>query len=88
VPSSQVPSSEASKLNQDVCPGGFLCAPNEYLPGNTPYKCSAGLLGLQDGACVSRCINLGLGGIFSQKDCPDNHACVPCNLAPAGTPGC
>jgi hypothetical protein len=88
VPSSQVPASEAAKLNQDVCPGGFLCAPNEYLPGNTPYTCSAGLLGGQAGACVSRCVNLGLGGIFGQKDCPDNHACVPCSLAPAGTPGC
>jgi hypothetical protein len=89
VPQAQVPSSQASSLQELNCPSQFLCVPDEYLP-NPPipiYGCSTLLFG--GGTCVSLCVNLPAGaGIFGQRSCPDNHTCVPCSLAPAGTPGC
>jgi hypothetical protein len=33
-------------------------------------------------------LSLGIGGIFGQGSCPANHRCIPCSVAPAGTPGC
>jgi hypothetical protein len=89
VPQAQVPSSQASNLQQESCPSQFLCVPDEYLPTPTlPISgCSTLLFG--GGTCVSLCVSLPAGaGIFGQRQCPDNHTCVPCSLAPAGTPGC
>jgi hypothetical protein len=92
VPKSLVPSGQQASLNQNVCPtnaASYLCVPDEYLP-NPPYPyqtCNAGLLG--KGTCVSQCATIPLGGVgLSQGTCPGNHLCVPCSLAPAGTPGC
>jgi hypothetical protein len=91
VPKTLVPSSEQSNLQQDVCPtnaASYLCVPDEYLPNATvPVDtCTAGLLG--KGTCVSKCVSISLGIVLSQGTCPANHDCVPCSLAPAGTPGC
>jgi hypothetical protein len=78
-------------LAQDDCPSGgagYLCVPDEYLPGGTPSTCTATFPIPGPGACVSRCTNLGtLSQFLLQADCPDNDVCVPCSSAP-GTPGC
>jgi|GEM_PF-710542 len=99
VPSSMVPSSEQSSLNQSgngnssPCPGGgpgYLCVPDEYLP--PPYNtvpmqfCEATFLNLC-GTCVSQCVVNSSLGILGPSDCAANHKCAPCNLAPS-TPGC
>ena len=91
VPKTLVPSSQQSNLEQDECPtnaANYLCVPDEYLPNPTApvTTCSAGLLGA--GTCVSKCVNISVGIVLSQGTCPANHDCVPCSLAPAGTPGC
>jgi len=91
VPKSLVPSGQQANLQQDVCPtnaASYLCVPDEYLPdATTPVStCTAGLLG--KGTCVSKCVSISLGVALSQGTCPSNHDCVPCSLAPAGTPGC
>lgn len=92
VPRSKVPAAQSSNLQRDVCPvnvADYLCVPNEYLPDSpVPVRtCNAGLLG--PGACVSNCVNIPLVGIvLTQANCTSNHKCVPCSLAPAGTPGC
>ncbi|HEY2749305.1 MAG TPA: hypothetical protein VGL86_32025 [Polyangia bacterium] len=77
VPTENVPSSEVSDLNQDVCPSTLLCVPTEMLPGGPGPRACTGLLGAE-GRCYSDCLNLGLGQIFPQQDCPNNHTCVPC----------
>lgn len=88
VPLSQLSAAQQSSLAQDVCPGGsagYLCEPNEYLPGGVgPSTCSDPILG--PGACVSLCVP-NLPPLLSQLQCPDNHVCVPCALGPT-TPGC
>jgi hypothetical protein len=76
---------------QDVCPtnaADYLCVPDEYLPDATvPIStCTDGLLG--QGTCVSKCVSISLGILLTQGTCPANHDCVPCSLAPSGTPGC
>jgi hypothetical protein len=91
VPKDHVPAGQQGSLKQDVCPtnaANYLCVPNEYLPDPpVPVStCSAGLLG--KGTCVSNCANNPVGIVLSQASCPSNHVCVPCTLAPAGTPGC
>lgn len=91
VPKSLVPSGEQANLKQDECPtnaADYLCVPNEYLPdASTPVAtCNDGLLGA--GTCVSQCANISLSIVLSQGSCPANHLCVPCSLAPSGTPGC
>jgi hypothetical protein len=92
VPKSLVPSGQQSNLKQDICPtnqANYLCVPDEYLPNpTTPVAtCTDPLLG--KGACVSKCANLPVTTIvLTQQTCPSNHLCVPCSLAPAGTPGC
>jgi hypothetical protein len=91
VPKRLVPSAQQSNLKQDVCPtnaAGYLCVPDEYLPNSTTpvSTCTAGLLG--KGTCVSQCATIPGGVLLSQGTCPSNHLCVPCSLAPAGTPGC
>jgi hypothetical protein len=90
VPSSQVPAAEQSSLAQDVCPSssaGYLCVPDEYLPGGTPSTCTVTLPIPGPGACVSLCLNEPNLSLFSQQQCPNNHVCVPCSVAPT-TPGC
>jgi hypothetical protein len=78
VPTENIPSSEVANLNQDVCPSGaLLCVPDEMLPGGPGPQVCSGLLGAE-GRCYSDCLNLGLGQVFPQRDCPDNHTCVPC----------
>jgi hypothetical protein len=92
VPTSQLAAAQQSSLLQDDCPSasaGYLCEPDEYLPGGTPSKCtSTSFLFPGPGACVSPCVNLGAASlIFSQDDCPSNDLCVSCSFAPT-TPGC
>jgi hypothetical protein len=78
VPTENIPSSEVANLNQDVCPpGALLCVPDEMLPGGPGPRVCYGLLGAE-GRCYSDCLNLGLGQVFPQRDCPNNHTCVPC----------
>ncbi len=86
VPSDIVPAAQASNLKQDTCPSNnFLCVPNEYLPNSTtPIGTCTSLLGAA--TCVSKCTTAPQ--LFLQDTCPDNHQCVPCSAAPAGTPGC
>jgi hypothetical protein len=75
---------DAADLSQLTCPTDLLCVPNEYLP-DSPVPIQLCNSGLGAGACVSDCVDLGIGGIFGQADCTDNHTCVPCW---AGAPGC
>ncbi len=78
VPTENIPSSQLPNLNQDVCPSSQLrCVPDEMLPGGPGPRVCYGLLGAE-GRCYSSCLNLGLGQVFPQRDCPDNHTCVPC----------
>jgi hypothetical protein len=99
VPSSQVPSSESSSVNQSgngnssPCPNSgasYLCVPDEYLP--PPYNtialqgCPATFLNLC-GVCVSECVVNSSLGILGPSDCAANHKCAPCDLA-TSTPGC
>jgi hypothetical protein len=93
LPTTLVPSSEASDLSQTGCPSNsanYLCVPNEYLPGSsTPIQTCTTDVGA--GACVSNCVNVTGSFLFSQDSCPDNHLCVPCAVAEIfGTtpPGC
>jgi hypothetical protein len=85
VPSALIPPADAADLLQQSCPANLLCVPNEYLP--TPLapinSCSSAF---GQGACVSNCVDLGLGGIFGQSNCTDNHTCVPCLFGPPGCP--
>jgi hypothetical protein len=85
VPSAMIPPDDAADLLQQTCPTDLLCVPNEYLPTPTaPIDLCNSSLG--QGACVSNCVDLGLGGIFGQADCTDNHTCVPCLFGPPGCP--
>jgi hypothetical protein len=87
VPQENVPSSEQGNLQQLSCPAQLLCVPDEMLPGGTVQTCSIFILG--KGTCLSNCLNLPwLTGIFGQGTCASNHRCIPCSVAPAGTPGC
>jgi hypothetical protein len=100
VPRSLIPASQASNLKAEACPTGnpadYLCVPKEYLPtpppGYSVQTCTNPVLG--SGTCVSQCANIlaGLGnvvlGLLGPNGCPGNHVCVPCSVAPAGTPGC
>ncbi len=79
---------ESSNLNQDVCAAGNYCVPNENLPGGTGEACSASIIVSYSGTCISNCVNLGIGSIFPQGNCPANHTCIPCGEAPAGSTGC
>jgi hypothetical protein len=90
VPKSQVPSSEAGNLEQDSCSdSNYLCVPNENLPGGSGGQgCSASIIISYSGTCISNCVNLGIGEIFPQGNCPANHTCIPCGEAPSGSPGC
>lgn len=92
VPRSNVPSGQQGSLKKDVCPSNaadYLCVPNEYLPDPPiPVETCTHLL-LGPGACVSNCVDLSIAGVvLTQGTCSANHKCVPCSLAPAGTPGC
>jgi hypothetical protein len=78
VPTENIPSDQLGNLNQDVCPSSLQrCVPDEMLPGGPGPRVCYGLLGAE-GRCYSDCLNLGLGQIFPQRDCPDYHTCVPC----------
>jgi hypothetical protein len=82
---SQIPDGDEGNLQQLSCAGGFLCVPDEQLPGGMGRACDALIY---TGTCLSDCLNLGIGEILFQADCPDNHTCIPCEFAPAGSPGC
>ena len=84
LPTALVPAGQAGQLLQQACPSGLLCVPNEYLPGSPGIPLCNSALG--QGACVSDCVDLGLGGIFGQSNCTDNHTCVPCLFGPPGCP--
>jgi hypothetical protein len=98
IPKSQVPTAQQSNLQQDSCSStNYLCVPNEDLPAphNVPpgIGCNATALGFPySGSCISNCVNLGVGGVFSAGNCATNgmpnHTCIPCFFAPAGSPGC
>jgi hypothetical protein len=78
VPTENIPPAQAGNVLQDSCPSSLLgCVPDEMLPGGPGPQPCTGLLGAA-GACYSNCLSLGLGQIFPQRDCPDNHTCVPC----------
>lgn len=78
VPTENIPSSQQGNVLQDSCPSSALgCVPDEMLPGGPGPRVCYGLLG-GEGRCYSNCLNLGLGQVFPQRDCPDNHTCVPC----------
>ena len=91
IPRSDVPAGQQGSLKQEACPANeadYLCVPNEYLPNATEPVQTCNDLLLGPGACVSKCVNNPVGVILSQGTCSSNHVCVPCSLAPAGTPGC
>jgi hypothetical protein len=83
VPTENIPPAQQSHLQQLDCPAQLACVPKEMLPGRSPETCTALLL---PGVCLSDC----LAGVppLPQGTCPVHHACIPCALAPAGTPGC
>jgi hypothetical protein len=91
VPKSQIPSSQQGSLKQDICSSSvYLCVPNINLPGSgvTGQGCRATLILPYDGSCISNCVDLGLGTLFPQGNCPGNYTCIPCSQAPPGSPGC
>jgi hypothetical protein len=97
VPSSVIPSSEQSDLDQDECTdSSSLCVPTEMLsPGFMPQTCSASgfLIGDYTGVCLSTCLDFGLESLaLDQGNCDDIHQCVPCTNPltgdPTGAPGC
>jgi hypothetical protein len=95
VPKSQVPSAQQGNLQQDVCSSSvYLCVPDINLPGSgqTGQGCHVSFTIVPpfnyDGSCISNCVNLGLGTLYPQANCPNNYTCIPCSSAPAGSPGC
>jgi hypothetical protein len=89
VPTENLSSSQQGNLSQLTCPTGLLCVPDEFLPtGSGGQGCSASIILPYSGTCISNCAKLGVGGVFPQGNCPDNHKCIPCNFAPAGSKGC
>jgi hypothetical protein len=87
VPLSQLAASgtDASSLPQDTCASVARCVPDIWLPGNAPLTCTDRMGA--SGSCVARCVNNS--GLLGQGSCPTSaYKCVPCWLAPAGTPGC
>jgi hypothetical protein len=99
VPSSLVPSGQASSLNQSgngnssPCPNSganYLCVPDEYLP--SPYNippisgCLATIFNFC-GVCVSQCVVNSTLNLLTQSTCAAHHKCVECALA-STTPGC
>jgi hypothetical protein len=98
VPTTIVPSSEQSNLDQDSCTAKTdLCVPSEMLNIATfkPTTCSASgfLVGAYTGVCLSKCLSFGIEGIaLAQGNCDDVHTCAPCKNpltgAATGAPGC
>jgi hypothetical protein len=95
VPTYEVPSSQASSLNQDVCPNNFSCVPDEYLPaphnaGHPIWTCTGPLGGAA--ACVNDCaVNIPTSWLFGQGSCPNGYKCVSCTLSSifgVSPPGC
>jgi hypothetical protein len=94
VPTYEIPSSQASNLNQDVCPSSFKCVPGEYLPAphtvGTIAKCTT-TFGFP-GACVNTCAVSGVPGFLISNTCSGaNHQCVNCTftgLFGSAPPGC
>jgi hypothetical protein len=85
LPSALIPPDDQANLLQHSCPTDMLCIPNEYLP-DPPIPIQTCTGGWGTGACVSQCVD-GVPTFFGQGDCPGNHICVPCWIAPT-TPGC
>jgi hypothetical protein len=93
IPKTQVPSGQQGSLNQDACPSNsYLCVPLENLPGGRGQGCHVSFTPVPpfnyDGSCISNCVNLGLGTLYPQANCPSNHTCIPCSSAPGGSAGC
>ena len=92
IPTSQIPDGDEGNLQVDACPAGpYLCVPAEQLPGGQGQGCRAVTIVppfFYDGTCLSDCLDLGLGTIYPQANCPGHHTCIPCFLAPDGSPGC
>ena len=89
VPKTQIPDSQEGNLKQDACPSSaYLCVPTENLPGGSGGQACSLIFGTVDGSCFSNCLDIGIGEVFPQEQCPDNHSCIPCFLAPDGSPGC
>ena len=101
VPSSQLSDAQQSAgIPQLTCATNFSCAPNELYAagagGGTFHGCywEGDWFSDGNGVCVDRCFltpqqlyDLDDNGIES-GDCGPTQACVPCESAPAGTPGC
>jgi hypothetical protein len=75
---------QAESLGEVDCPEdtGLLCAPNEFLPPNTPsaVACTTGGLigGGQDGACLPDFLGAVDSFLISQGSCSDGYKCAPC----------
>ena len=74
-----VPPDFASRLGQDACSGGFLCAPDELSSSSAvPTTCRS------TADAEGRCMPLCLPEVAKQADrlpqdvCPPSHACSPC----------
>ena len=75
---------QAEALGEVDCPedSGLLCAPNEFLPPNTPsaVPCTtSGLIGGgKDGACLPDFLDAVDSFLISRGDCADGYKCAPC----------
>ncbi len=96
VPTSAIPQSLQSNLDNDSCNDGDLCVPTENLQASfTPPACSASgfLVGDYTGVCLSNCLSFGIEGIaLARGNCDHDHTCAPCSNPltgqPTGAPGC
>jgi len=92
VPAELVPGEYQSSVKQEDCPeAGQLCIPNEMLTGPmNPEPCAPALfwqlLGIDDGACVSNCVDAVKG--LGQGDCPPGYNCAPCDALGEPTGAC
>src|SRR5258708_33711844 len=89
VPWSQLGGQDTSKLTQDACSSAYLCVPNELLPGGLGGQgCTFEIWPIDfSGSCYSNCLDLGIGEVFPQGTCPNNHSCISCAFPPSGPPG-
>ncbi|MBX3227372.1 MAG: hypothetical protein KIT84_13545 [Labilithrix sp.] len=75
---------QKERLGSDGCEeGAELCAPEEDINRTTKRPSCNGKLKVLGttyvGACVSRCTDLGIKGVFlDQSTCDGDHVCAPC----------
>lgn len=92
VPTASVSAQQKEQLSAEGCQqGAELCAPTEDITRTTKRPSCTGKLRLLGseyvGACVSRCTDLGLKGMFlDQATCDGDHVCAPCTDPTSGEP--